>query len=239
MKVISSIKIILIKILSIYDKVVCKKEYKNPKFNVFNERPVEYGYVFKQLAKLYPKTVLDVGTGITALPHLMSNCGFRVTAIDNITDYWANGMINRHYYVIDDDITKTKLKQRFDLITCISVLEHIEDHQAAIKSMFSLLNPGGHLILTFPYNERQYVENVYDLPESNVTKKFAFITQAYSRNKLNSWLVDSNVKVVEQEYWQFFTGDYWTCGDRITPPVQVTKNEKHQISCVLLKKGTK
>jgi SAM-dependent methyltransferase len=38
----------------------------------------------------------------------------------------------------------------FDLITCISVLEHIPQDKAAIETMWSLLRPGGKLILTFP-----------------------------------------------------------------------------------------
>ena len=38
----------------------------------------------------------------------------------------------------------------FDLITCISVLEHIPKDKAVIETMWSLLCPGGKLILTFP-----------------------------------------------------------------------------------------
>lgn len=38
----------------------------------------------------------------------------------------------------------------FDLITCISVLEHIPEDQAAVRTMWSLLKPGGKLILTLP-----------------------------------------------------------------------------------------
>jgi SAM-dependent methyltransferase len=38
----------------------------------------------------------------------------------------------------------------FDLITCISVLEHIPQDRAAIETMWSLLSPGGKLILTLP-----------------------------------------------------------------------------------------
>lgn len=38
----------------------------------------------------------------------------------------------------------------FDLITCISVLEHIPEDSAAVSKMWSLLKPGGKLILTVP-----------------------------------------------------------------------------------------
>lgn len=38
----------------------------------------------------------------------------------------------------------------FDLITCISVLEHIPKDKAVIETMWPLLRPCGKLILTFP-----------------------------------------------------------------------------------------
>jgi len=38
----------------------------------------------------------------------------------------------------------------FDLITCISVLEHIPQDKAVIETMWPLLRPGGRLILTMP-----------------------------------------------------------------------------------------
>jgi SAM-dependent methyltransferase len=145
-------------------------------------------------------------------------------------------MINRHYHVVNDDITNTRLKTTFDFITCISVLEHVSDHNAAIKSMFSLLNPGGHLILTFPYNDKNYVKNVYKLPGSGVKEEYPFITQVFSRNELSVWTEENDGEILEQEYWRFFTGEYWTFGDMICPPIQVDKNEDHQISCVLIQK---
>jgi len=220
-----------------YTQMLNKKEYHAQTFDSINERPVEYEFLFRHLTKQAPKTILDVGTGLTALPHLMRTCGFVVTAIDNIKDYWPNGMINRHFYVINDDITHTSLTSKFDFITCISVLEHIKNHAAAVKSMFSNLNPGGHLILSFPYNEKNYVENVYKLPGSNVKELFPFITQAYSRRELDAWLSENGGKILQQEYWRFSTGEYWTLGDPLCPPIQVDKNELHQISCILIQKS--
>ena len=38
----------------------------------------------------------------------------------------------------------------FDLITCISVLEHIPDDQSAILKMWNLLRPGGKLLISIP-----------------------------------------------------------------------------------------
>ena len=46
--------------------------------------------------------------------------------------------------------TAKLVPETFDLITCISVLEHIPSDREAVKMMWSLLRPGGRLILTLP-----------------------------------------------------------------------------------------
>jgi SAM-dependent methyltransferase len=221
-------------ILDIYPHLLCKREYKKQVFEGFNERPVEFSFVFENLMHVYPRTVLDVGSGTTALPHLMRNCGFLVTATDNIRDFWPHGMANRHYYVIDDDITDTHLPDKFDFITCISVLEHIEQYDRAVDNMFRLLNPRGCIVLTFPYTEQNYVRNVYQLPGSSGGQDAVYITQSYSRRELTGWVERNGGEIIKQEFWQFYDGPYWTVGEQVIPPRQVTKEDKHQITCVLI-----
>ncbi len=224
------------KIVGLPAQWMCKREFESQSFTRFNERPVEFAFVFRKLAEIYPVNVLDVGTGTTALPHLMRNCGCLVTAIDNIQDYWSLGMINRHYHVIHDDIRHTKLTSKFDFITCISVLEHIENAKDAVRSMLGLLNDDGHLILTCPYSEREYVRNVYKLPGSSYGQSAPYITQSFSRKELDSWLQDDDVSIVEQEYWQFWDGDFWTVGQQIIPAKRASADDKHQLTCIHIHK---
>lgn len=213
-----------------------KREYQEQKFRWMNERPIEFRFVLQNLAKMCPVTVLDVGTGTTALPHIMSNCGFVVTAIDNITDYWPKGMVNRHFYVINDDILDPKINRKFDFITCISVLEHIEYHNDALKGMIHLLKEGGHLAITFPYNENRYVENVYKLPDSSYGQDEQYICKIFSRKEVEKWLQENDCEIVDQEYWEVFDGSLWTFGKRLIPPVQVDKDQKHHLTCILIMK---
>jgi len=221
-----------------YINEVNKREYESQKFRCINERPIEFGFVFRSLSRIMPTTVIDVGTGTTSLPHLMAKCGFLVTAIDNVYDYWPKGMHNRHFYIINEDITHIRsLAKRFDFITCVSVLEHIPIPEVAIQSMFTLLNPGGHLVLTFPYNENKHIENVYKLQGAGYGQNAPYICQVYSRKEVDRWLRTNNGEIVEQEYWQIFTGDFWTFGERLYPPRQVDKDAKHQLTCILIQKN--
>lgn len=127
-------------------------------------------------------------------------------------------MFNRHYHVIDDDIIDTKMKGSFDLVTCVSVLEHIIRHDHALRNMFALLKDDGHIIITCPYHERAYCPNVYAPPGSSYGQSSAYVCQAYSRENVQAWLEQSNAEIVEQEYWRCWDGEYWTVGSQTLPP---------------------
>jgi SAM-dependent methyltransferase len=218
--------------------ILNKRAYLNQNTS-FNERPVEYKFVFDQLARKAPACVLDVGTGTTALPALIRNCGIKVTAIDNVRDYWPRGMFNQHWYVLDRDILdKTLDCGYFDLITCISVLEHIKNYENAIMKIANILNTGGILVLSFPYCEYTYIENVYLRNSSDAYgRNIPFICHVFSRTEINNWLEKFNLSITAQEYWQFYTGEFWSEGTKIFPPKQVGTNETHQITCLALKKN--
>lgn len=216
----------------------CQAEYANQRVEHMNERPVEYSFLFRQIARFYPERILDVGSGTTAMPHVMRNCGFHVTAIDNVKDYWLCGMINRHYHIIDDNITQSCMDGPFDLVSCISVLEHIPFHMKAIENIFRLLKPGGHLVLTCPYTEGRYIPNCYEVPGSEAFgKTLPFVCQSFSHETMTDWMKQVNGVVVEQEYWQFYTGPCWSVGDYLVPPKPAGVDGLHQITCALIRKS--
>ena len=225
------------KLLNRYPRFVLRQEFESQAFTRFNERPIEIGFVFRKVGEIYPRSILDVGTGTTALPQVLRDCGCLVTATDNVLDYWPDGMVNRHYHVIDDNIKATRQTGTFDLVTCISVLEHIHGPDDAVKSMFSLLKSKGHLILTFPYTEKGYMGNVYELPGSSYGKGLPYVAQSYSRSDLERWLTANDGTIVDQEYWQFWEGDHWTVGKQVIPPLKVGAGDKHQLTCLLIRRG--
>jgi 2-polyprenyl-3-methyl-5-hydroxy-6-metoxy-1,4-benzoquinol methylase len=198
-----------------------------------NERPLEYAFALRCLAELYPMKVLDVGTGTTAWPQLLVNCGYNVTAIDEGVSYWGHRPSNRHHYVLRDDITSPRIEDEFDAITCLSVVEHIEDHEAAIRGLRGLLRAGGHAILSVPYSERRFIENVYALPGVSYGTDAPYICRVYSRREVRGWLAEG-FEIVRQEYYRVFTGDLWAFGERLRPPVETGAEEPHHLTCLML-----
>ena len=49
-----------------------------------------------------------------------------------------------------DSLPAPKTFRRFDLVLCFSMLHYIKDINEAIRSLFRLVNPGGHLIFNYP-----------------------------------------------------------------------------------------
>ena len=217
-----------------YTRAFLRREYETQQFRWVNESPIMYSFVFKWLARCGPVTVLDVGTGNSALPSLMRTSGCVVTATDHRGVYWSKGVFNRHFHIVDDDITDSHLTGPFDFITCISVLQHCPNHASALRSIRRLVRPDGHVALTFPYNDRRFVEDVYRLPEAGYGKTNPYACQVLSRNEVDGWLKTGGWKVVEQEFWDVFTGELWTFGERLRPPRQVQRHEKHHLTCLLL-----
>ena len=194
---------------------------------VVNERAPEYGFVFDFLKEYHPERVLDVGTGTTALPALLSVFIPEVVASDNVTDYWPNGMTNKHCDVVDNDIVNSTLEGEFDLITCISVLEHIEKDLDAIDNMIKLLAPGGKLIITCPYRHTEYVPNAYDI--TGVQRPY--ICKMYDKYNVDDWC-SRGLMLDKVEYWRIFAGDYWGQGIRIKPLMSHNPDTHHHLACL-------
>jgi 2-polyprenyl-3-methyl-5-hydroxy-6-metoxy-1,4-benzoquinol methylase len=214
-------------------------EFKGQVFKAHNERSIEYRFALEALAESRPKSVLDVGAGITAWPHLLRTCGYVVTAIDNVTDYWADGMVNRHWAVRDLDITRfngQKLNDKYEAVTCISVLEHIKDHRRAVANMASLLKPGGLMVLTTPFSYNTPHPNVYERADALWGKDLKYVCRSSSASELQDWL-KADLMLIKRELWQLFTGPVWATGEPCGWKLALTEDEPHQLGCfVFLKK---
>jgi SAM-dependent methyltransferase len=215
-----------------YIRHVCSAESDSQTFLNHNERPIEYRFALNCLGRTRPQTVLDVGSGTTAWPHLLHNCGFVVTAIDNVRDYWDHGMINRHWTVLDVDITKPQgLDGKFDAVTCISVMEHIVDHESAVRNILRVLSPGGQLIITTPYSAHQPpCPNVYQRPDALYGGDMPYICRSHSAKDIEIWQ-RLGLRLRKREMWRLFSGPVWATGKRIPWEEAQSDTAPHQLGC--------
>lgn len=215
-------------------KQILKRGFVTQKFEGLNERLIEYKFLFDVLNKNTDiKKILDVGSGTSPLPALLSLIGYHVTAIDNIKDYWKGNPNNNHFYIINDDITDTKLKEQYDMVICISTLEHIKDYMTAIVNIWKLLKPCGSLILTFPYNCSTYLPNIYEVVD--VPTQPDFICQIFSEVELEGML-GNRFDWVFAERWKCFSGDFWRMGERLKKPAKEPLAQQPDLICLWWKK---
>jgi len=201
----------------------------------FNERPMEYAFCLKHLNRKGIMWVLDVGPGNCSWPALLSHCGYRVTAIDEMNEYHGKKIRNPWFSVVNDDITNPqKLDPPFDAITCISTLEHIAKPWRAVKNMCGLLRGGGILLMTFPFSKNGYVRNAYDLPGS-YGKDRRYRCGVFSTEIVFSWAKRLSMEIIDTERWRVFDGDYWSCGERLEEYRRTTVGICH-LACVAMEK---
>jgi SAM-dependent methyltransferase len=100
----------------------------------------------------------------------------------------------------------------FDLITCLSVLEHIPEDNAALETMWTLLSPGGKLILTLPCMAQpleQYIShNPYGVLNPG-DDGYTFWQRYYDRERLESTIyritgMPARIAVYGEKKYGFF-----------------------------------
>ena len=97
--------------------------------------------------------VLDLGAGSGALAERLQAAGFQVTAAD-LESYFElpSEFVQLNF---DDPQFDRNLTERFDVITSVEVIEHLENPAGFLRSVRRLLKENGVAILTTPN-----VENV-------------------------------------------------------------------------------
>ncbi|GEM_PF-1986414 len=126
-------------------------------------RQYEYPYVFYNVSSFIRNSkiphckILDAGSGVTFFPYYIKE-SFQNTAVvccdqevinkDIFKDINDNFQNKISFNI--EDLRETNYHDcSFDIIYCISVLEHTEDYEKIIKEFKRILKPSGKLILTF------------------------------------------------------------------------------------------
>jgi SAM-dependent methyltransferase len=75
-----------------------------------------------------------------------------------------------------DNLPTPKTLRRFDLVLCFSTLHYIRDIEEAIRSLFRLVNPGGHLIFNYPNVYSKKAKEKETLPDDGYSRRrFSFL----------------------------------------------------------------
>lgn len=152
----------------------------NLKLHYFKDKDIlpRVKLVLGFLKNIYPKTILDIGTGrgVFLFPLLNTFSNIYVTACDilpyrvEFLECLKDGGINE-LNVISDDISKDiNVNITYDCVTLLEVLEHIPQVENAVKNAIALSNK--FIVVTVPSKIDDNPEHIHLLTKEKLTKMF-------------------------------------------------------------------
>ena len=90
------------------------------------------------------------------------------------------------------------------------------------------------MVITTPFAAQPYHPNVYDLPDAAYGAEH-YVCQSFSEAELAMWEA-TGLQLVDSEFWQLFTGPYWTTGQYVVPARRVERGGAHQLGCFLFER---
>ena len=149
-----------------FDELAAKWWDKDGEFKPLHQiNPLRVGFI-KERSSLEGKKVLDVGCGGGILAEALNELGASVTGIDASEN--TIGVAKTHSKSIGSDVkyiqntieefTSSYQDERFDVITCLEMLEHVPAPFETIKSCSNLLKEDGNIFFsTINRNPRSYL----------------------------------------------------------------------------------
>ncbi|OAJ34803.1 bifunctional 2-polyprenyl-6-hydroxyphenol methylase/3-demethylubiquinol 3-O-methyltransferase UbiG [Piscirickettsia salmonis] len=116
--------------------------------------PTRLNFV-KSRVSLTNKNILDLGCGGGILSESLAKEGAQVTAIDMSKDvlnaaklHKLESQLDINYQHISAEELAKQSPGKFEVITCMEMLEHVPDPLSILHACKTLLKPGGHLFIS-------------------------------------------------------------------------------------------
>jgi len=174
-----------------------------------------YRWIASQLRPYLGTRILDIGGGYGAHLEPLLTEGHHILSIDMSEDsvvFMRNRFKHFAGFQADcadfghDDVRGRLTEDRFDTITCLNVLEHIEDDRAALKDMRDILaRQKGMLLLQVP--ALQWLFGSLD--------EQAGYFRRYTRSTLSRVLNEAGFKIIHVRYFNLFGVLPWLVNARI------------------------
>jgi len=151
------------------------------------------------------KVVCDIGCGGGILSESMAKCGATVTGLDmgkaplSVARLHAlESELGIDYQQITAEEFAEKNPEKFDVVTCMEMLEHVPDPASVIRACYQLVKPGGSVYFsTINRNAKAYLMAI--VGAEYVMKMLPRGTHDYARfikpSELDSWARDAGLEL--------------------------------------------
>ncbi|MCH2058465.1 MAG: bifunctional 2-polyprenyl-6-hydroxyphenol methylase/3-demethylubiquinol 3-O-methyltransferase UbiG [Thalassotalea sp.] len=117
--------------------------------------PLRRQFILQHAEELFGKEVIDVGCGGGILAESLAKLGAKVTGIDmgeeplNVAKLHAlESGVEVNYQRITAEETASVNTARFDVVTCMEMLEHVPDPSSIVQACSSMVKPGGYVFFS-------------------------------------------------------------------------------------------
>ena len=205
-----------------FDELAAKWWDKNGEFRPLHQiNPLRVNFI-EERSSVKGKKVLDVGCGGGILAEALSELGANVTGIDASEN--TIGVAKSHSRSIGSDVIyiqntieefiSSHPNEKFDVITCLEMLEHVPSPNEIIKSCSNLLKDDGNIFFsTINRNPRSYLfavigaEYILNLLPKGTHDYEKFIKPS----ELAKWIREAGLNSKETIGLSYnpITGNYW------------------------------
>ena len=183
--------------------------------------PLRVGFI-NERANLEGIKVLDVGCGGGILAEALSKLGAQVTGIDaseqtiGIAQNHSNavGSDVSYYQTTIEEFIANKPEEKFDVITCLEMLEHVPSPGEIIKTCSTILKDDGNIFFsTINRNPRSYLFAIVGAEYIlNLLPKGTHDYQKFIKpSELAKWIRDARLSQIETIGLSYnpITDNYW------------------------------
>ena len=205
-----------------FDELAAKWWDKDGEFRPLHQiNPLRVDFI-EERSSMKDKKVLDVGCGGGILAEALSELGANVTGIDASEN--TIGVAKSHSRSIGSDVIyiqntieeyiSSNPNEKFDVITCLEMLEHVPSPNEIIKSCSNLLKDDGNIFFsTINRNPRSYLfavigaEYILNLLPKGTHDYEKFIKPS----ELAKWIREAGLNSKETIGLSYnpITGNYW------------------------------
>lgn len=168
-------------------------------------RQWEYPYVYSKITNIINNNIktniLDAGSGVTFFPYFLKN------RISDSNIFCCDNDINLgNVYGEINDKVKNPLKfsnvdlrnlkfanESFDIIYCVSVIEHIKNFEKVVREFYRVLKFGGSLIVTFDIS----IDGLHDISIDKANELLSLFKKIFKDDYITMIDLKSDIEVSE------------------------------------------
>jgi SAM-dependent methyltransferase len=158
-----------------------------------------HNWIAKLFWPYYGEKVLEAGSGLGSvskyLPGILTLTDFDPEFVKILQIKFGG---NVFVWNIENKAA-TAIGSNFDSVFSSNVLEHVKNDKLALKNIYSILKPGGYLLLYVP--AMQTIFGTADVELGHYRR--------YDKNGLTKLLVDTGYKITQARYCNVFGFFYW------------------------------